>query len=301
MLIKQAVARFEQYTMFTTCKATYHRYEIALRNFTSRFPEKKKPEDFFRADVEDYKLVRLKEGMSPRTVNYEICVVRSFFNYLINVIELPIYNPASKVKKLREPVAERKCLAYDVVQRLLGVCETPKERLLVLLLLTTGLRGKELSQVVRSNFDLQRKVLVLPEQITKSKKSRTVPLREDVIELLNEEGVLESLVNVTSKTARRYMHNLCRKAGVPKTGLHSLRHTFATGLLRAGGDLRSVQELLGHSKIETTSLYLSPADADATRRWLDALPKSIEPCPPQEEVTQAPLLEPQPSQSPFPQ
>jgi site-specific recombinase XerD len=100
MTIKDWQAKYENFVRNTTSRATALRYSVALTNFFQRFPEKKKPEMFFRLDIEDYKILRKRDGISPRTINYEVGVVRSFWNWLIEMSGQPYLNPASRVKRL---------------------------------------------------------------------------------------------------------------------------------------------------------------------------------------------------------
>lgn len=289
--IKLAPELDEWYTRYymamrlTGSPATAERYSIALRNFFKRFPEKRKLVDFYRADVEDFKILRARDRVHPRTINYEVSVVKAFWNWLIEANDLPIWNPAGKVKRIREPQQKKKALSEFTLKAILNGCQTDSELLLVLLAMTTGLRGGELTTLQWSDIDFENKTLTLDAERTKSRKGRIVPLRDDVIALLTARAaatipqpiepprrVFEGWANNT-RTIRRKFDAVCLRAGTNKCGLHALRHSYATTLLRNGADLRTVQELLGHSDIKTTATYLAPSSVEASRKLLDILPK----------------------------
>lgn len=274
--------KYRRAMALTGSKATAYRYNIALDNFLERFPEKKHLTDFYRADVEDYKLLRTRKGAHPRTVNYEISVVRAFWNWVIDANGVECWNPAGKVKRIREPQQKQKALSEDTLKAVVDACQNDSEKLLVLLSMTTGLRGGELATVQWGNIDFETGTLSLDAERTKSRKSRIVPLRGDVVALLRDRAdksqpiepprrVFEGWAN-NAYAVRRKFHSVCVRAGVQDVGLHAMRHSYATTLLRNGADLRTVQELLGHSSIKTTAGYLAPASVEASRKLLDCLP-----------------------------
>lgn len=275
MTVREWQAKYEQMLRLTATAGTYERYCIALQNFLSRFPEIDKAHDFFRTHVEDYKILRKREKLSPRTINFEVSVVRAFFNWLIEVHEVPMANPASKVKRLREPQQARKALSAEVLQRIWEACITEDETLLVHLALLTGMRGNELATIEWREVDFERGSLVLDAAKTKTARGREIPLRQDLLELLKQRrqpnGFILAGLAKNAKALRARWRKIMLRAGQVHVGLHSLRHTYATSLLRAGLDLRSVQDLLGHQSLKTTALYLTPADQESCRKALATL------------------------------
>lgn len=88
-------AQFEYFTLKSLNRATCIKYSDALSEFFRLFPKQKNPEDFFRTDVEDYKLIRQREGAHPSTINYELSVLRAFWNWMIEYKNLPLSNIAT--------------------------------------------------------------------------------------------------------------------------------------------------------------------------------------------------------------
>ena len=138
------------------------------------------------------------------------------------------------------------------------------------LLYATGIRVSELCGLDRGALDLGRRTVRV---FGKGGKERTVPVGIPAVRAVTQWETSGRPVLVTAasgpalflgvrggrmgpRTARRVVHERLRAAGVPTdTGPHGLRHTAATHLLEGGADLRSVQEMLGHSSLATTQIY----------------------------------------------
>ena len=263
-------AKFENWVALTGSPETARRYARALEQFQKKIP-RDHPRDVLRFDVEDFKVLRLREEVSPRTVNFEVSVLRAFYNWMIDM-EAVTLNPATKVKKLREPEHVRKSLPLDVMERILGAVHTDEERLLVILAAHTGLRGNTLAQLEWSDFDLRNKLLTIAPEKTKTGKGQQIPLRSDLVEFLKTQEGEGPVFRKDVRGLQAKFKLILHRAGLKGFGLHALRHTFATSLLRNGVDLRTVQDLLGHKSMKTTALYLTPATADETRDKLNVLP-----------------------------
>lgn len=274
--LKTLLADFEHYTRLTNSRATCRRYEQALATFFKYFPKAKAPEDITRLDVEDYKILRIREGRQPNGINLDISTVRAFYNWLIEVRELAVSNPARRPRMLKTLKRKNRAISLADFRALLAVCESNYERALLLLGASTGMRGGELLALRWDEIDREANVIRLPAHKTKSAADRVVPLRKDVLE------VLDLLPRTTDRVfggwtrqkegLRLKWRALWARAGLTPQSLHCLRHTFATWMLRGGSDLRTVQELLGHSSLATTAGYLTAAETDEVRKVVDLLP-----------------------------
>jgi integrase len=156
---------------------------------------------------------------------------------------------------------------------------------MILLALKTGLRFGEIRVLDWSDINWDRRTLAVQRSINrgtisspKSYKIRHVFLVNELYALLerrkkdrgwiftNERGGI-----IRRDMMRRELHRICASVGLRKIGWHTLRHSFASQLAMAGASLKAVQELLGHSSIQTTMRYshLSPSVLDDTIRLLE--------------------------------
>ena len=146
----------------------------------------------------------------------------------------------------------------------MAAADRPWTRCLVILLLTTGMRRSEAVAIALEDVDLENGQLLVHG---KGSKERTVPLTQEATEVIRhylehrkETDCLRLFVSQTGKSIQgrivnRILNRVLKKAGLTGRGItpHTLRHTFATHLIRNGTDIRTVQELLGHSDIQTTA------------------------------------------------
>ena len=139
------------------------------------------------------------------------------------------------------------------------------------LLYSAGMRISEIIQLELRHIDIDRRQINIKQ--AKGRKDRNVMLAESFIPLLGNylatyrpkkyfiEGVNGTLYSPTS--IRAFLKKSCKRAGITKQVTpHTLRHTYATHLIENGVGLRHVQELLGHSKPETTMIYTHVAQKD---------------------------------------
>lgn len=268
--------KFVNYVSLTQSSATAKRYGDALDIFFARMRNKYKPEDVYRADVEDFKIIRKREGISGRTINVELAAGRSFYDFIQHMLEnQPIINPFRNVKKMKVAETKKRALPLADVEKVMNAASGRYEQLLAVLAFTTGLRGEEMVLVEKKHFDLERQVLHVPAEIVKGKKKgRDIPVRDDLAALVRTlpEGRLFEGYAHNYKSLYDHWRRLCWRAEVPVLGLHATRHTYATNMLRAGADLATVRDLLGHKDIKTTGTYLSGEDAGELQKYLTRIP-----------------------------
>ena len=261
---------------------TVRRYANALDHVKRILGRKMFVEAITRPDIDDYKAVRSGESsdqhqdrrITPRTINYEIAVLRTFFYFLIGERNLSIANPCARFKPLKDPhlKANRRPPTYqqDELNRLLATCDASEKATFATLLLT-GLREEELCFLTWADVDLRDLESATLRVSGEGKKGfspkdyeeRIIPLPQELAQLLARLPHRSAWVFPT-KAGNRQTHLLRRlkeiaeEAKVADATLHKFRHTFATRLLESGCDIVTVQKLMGHSNLDTTRQYLDP-------------------------------------------
>ena len=217
------------------------------------------------------------------TQNYYVIALRSFLRYLIRK-DLPVVAP----EKIELPKVESRSLKFldrDQVERLLAQPDVSgdqglRDKVLMEMLFSTGLRVSELCRLNRDQINLQRKEFGV---IGKGGRARVVFISDRAalwlqryLEKRNDHfqplfiryaGNQSPTVNgeqmrLTSRSVQRIVTKYVRRAKLPVAATpHVLRHSFATDLLMNGADLRSVQELLGHKNVATTQIYTHVTNA----------------------------------------
>ena len=187
-------------------------------------------------------------------------------------------NPFRKVQKPKTREVVPCFLSKDEMRKLLSVVEASKLREASLVAVFTGMRLGELINLQWSDVDFVSKVIHVRNSetfTTKNKKNRSVPMNEQLYELLREmrnQASSELVFHVGGRRLEANWISKSFKAGIRRAGLndrlhfHSLRHTFASWLVQDGVSLYEVQKLLGHSNISVTQVYshLQPEGLHAT-------------------------------------
>lgn len=221
--------------------------------------------------VRAYVAKRHRSGISGKTIQRELSSLRSLFRYLLRE-GVTQNNPAQGVKAPKVKRLLPATLDADQLSHLLDVtADTPLSRrdLAILeLFYSSGLRLAELVSVNLCDLDLTSAIL---EVTGKGNKTRQVPIGRKAVEALQQwitvRGELakadEPALFVSSRGKRIHPRTIQQrlKQWALKHGAsrnihpHLLRHSFASHLLESSGDLRAVQELLGHADISTTQIY----------------------------------------------
>jgi len=210
-------------------------------------------------------------GLGPRSIQRRLSGIRSFMNYLLRE-GLIKSNPASGVKTPKAPKRLPNVLDVDQINQLLNIRETSpislRDKAILELLYSSGLRLSELVNLNPIDLNLKDKSLMV---MGKGGKARLVPIGQKAIEALNqwldvrdqlaktdEEALFIGTrgVRLGQRAVQARITHWGKKNGIQQ-GIypHLLRHSFATHLLEASGDLRAVQELLGHKDISSTQIY----------------------------------------------
>jgi len=243
---------------------------------------RKPPASVVQADVREWLLHMVRAGYQPSTVNVSRGALRRFFR---DTLDRPAV--VERVPTMRVDDRFPEILSADEVARLIAHARIPKHRAMLMLMYGTGLRTGELSEMRVSDVDGPRSVIHLRD--TKSRRDRIVPLPDRARDAMREywRGCRvrprgEQLLfpgrhgPLTREAICRAVRCAATDAGITKkVWPHLLRHCFATHLLEAGCDLRTLQILLGHRSILSTTryLHLSTARVAALRSPLETLPE----------------------------
>lgn len=248
------------------------------------------PKDITRELLRKYRLQlnRIKdergEGLEAITQAYHLVALRGFLKYLAQR-EIESLDPSL----VELPHVTRKqvtFLHYDEVERLLNEIDIETEtglrdRAIIELLFSGGLRVSELTKLNRDSINLERREFIVRG---KGNKDRPIFISESAADwvqqyldartdtlaplFLNNSRHLQAVDTsgnyrrLTPRSIERIVQKYAKLAGITKhVSPHTLRHSFATDLLMNGADLRSVQAMLGHSDISTTQIYTHVTDS----------------------------------------
>jgi integrase len=261
---------------------TVQRYTTVLDHVARILGGRTFVESISRADIDDYKSKRSGEcseqhkdrPITPRTINYEIAVLRTFFYFLIRERSLPIKNPCANFKLLKDPRAKAKrrppVYKQAEIDRIFEKCDATEKTIFATLLLT-GLREEELCYLMWPDVDLANldnaTIRVSGEGkqgfSPKDYEERFVPIPRELAELLKKlsrtaKWVLPTKAGNRQTHLLRLLKEIADTAKVTGATLHKFRHTYATRLLESGCDIITVQRLMGHSDLDTTRQYLDP-------------------------------------------
>lgn len=271
---------------------TIQTYDEALRRFQGWLVGTHGEEaDITARCIREFAAHRLAEGKRPLTVRAELTALRAFFSFLI-FDEAINENPMRLVVDPKGPLPEIVPLSHEQIHRLLDSFDREvsvewRNYVICLLILDTGLR---VSEIARLRLDDLKDSRIKIQG--KGRKSRTVFMGRkmgkvlgDYIERCRPEicdghGTLfPPSTRSTYPTMRpHYVSEIIRKkmdeAGIPRCNSsgHRLRHSFATMYIRNGGDVFSLQRLLGHSKLEMTQRYVTLNQEDLARAHRRASP-----------------------------
>lgn len=222
-------------------------------------------------DVRRYVLHLMQGGLSKASINTYQAAIRFFFgvtlNRHMNYLQMP---------RLKESKTLPEILSRDEIASLLEHCENLKHKAMLALAYGSGLRVSEICTLRVQDIDSkQMRVFV---KSGKRDKDRYTLLSQYTLEVLRDywrryrpnhpDGLLfpgwRNLSHMTTDAVELAMKKWLRVAGIHKnTSVHSLRHAFATHLLEDGTDLFTIKELLGHSSISSTTIYLHLANANS--------------------------------------
>ena len=248
----------EDMTVRNFVEKTQHDYVRSIKNLTKflgRSPDTATPEDLRR-----YQLHLTGTGVRPPTINGTVTALRFFFTVTLD--------QADTVKPLTFVAEPRKIpvvLDPEEVARFLEAAPGPKYKAAFAAAYGAGLRVSEVASLKVSDIDSKRMLLRVEQG--KGRKDRHAMLSPQLLELLRDWYRIarprlwlfpsrDPLQPLTTRQLNRAVHAAAHMAEITKRVTpHTLRHSFATHLLEQNIDIRVIQVLLGHAKLDTTALY----------------------------------------------
>ena len=244
---------------------TIRGYIRAVQQFAEYFG--RSPEQMGAEELRRYQLYLLHERkFALGTVENNISALRFLYRKTLKRHDLAF----DDLPFPKQPRTLPTVLSQDEVTRLIEAAPNCMHRMLLMLLYATGMRRTEATLLKVSDIDSQRMVIHI--QRGKGMRDRDVPLTPKLLEALRDYWrwkkprvyLFPSKVSdpgVERPISDKTVWNVCRmaadRAGIhKKLGPHTLRHCFATHLLEAGADLRTIQLLMGHERLEDTTIYL---------------------------------------------
>jgi len=248
--------------------------DMTIRNFDQRTQQAyirsvrsccrycgQRPEALTFEDVRRYQLHLGQCGLAASSINGAMVALRFFFRVTLRRPEAVDYIPIARAAQ-RLPVV----LSRSEVSRLLEATPSLKWRTALSVAYGAGLRASEVVGLKVSDIDSER--MRIRVQQGKGRRDRDALLSPHLLKALREwwkmtrppvwlfPNRLNAFEHVTPKSLNRAFHDALGRAGIRKAvSLHTLRHCFATHLLEQNVDLRTIQVLLGHKKLETTAVY----------------------------------------------
>jgi len=263
MSIKKLIFDYLQYLEVEKNRSakTIENYAHYLQRFI-KFSKIRTPKQITADIVKSYRVWLNRQDLTKATQNYHIIALRGFLHYLSkrDIKSLAV----EKIELAKQHEREVTFLEPEELSRLLQAPNNLRDKAILEVLFSTGLRVSELVSLNRDSINLDRREFYVRG---KGSKIRPVFLSETAEKALRyyfeQRKDIESALFVnkdnkrlTARSVQRIVRRLAIKAGITKKVTpHTLRHSFGTDLLRSGADLRSIQQLLGHSSITTTQIY----------------------------------------------
>ncbi|MCL4132897.1 UNVERIFIED_CONTAM: hypothetical protein GTU68_044037 [Idotea baltica] len=245
------------------------------------------------SQVRSWIVSMVEKEISNRSINRKVSALNSYYKFLVKIGDIQT-NPLTKhkalktSKKIQIPFSETEIASVLDELNFENDFEGIRDKLIIELFYSTGIRRIELVELKLNSIDLANKTVKV---IGKRNKERFVPLLESVIQTIKRYLVVRNELEIiqdkdclflTKKGVKIYETLVYRiinqyfslASSKVKKSPHILRHSFATHLLNQGADLNAVKELLGHSSLAATQVYTHNSIAELKKVYLNSHPRS---------------------------
>lgn len=281
MILSNSIIQYLQYVQYEKkhSKHTLISYQTDLtqfENYLSHTYQINTVSQINHHHIKSWLVQMINEGIKNRSIARKISTLKSLYNFLLRE-QIVAINPLNKIQSPKIEKRLPEFVELSSMESLLDVnnltnyfennWEGNRDKLLLNLFYTTGIRLSELQNLEIVNIDIfQKQIKVLG----KRNKERIVPITSEIIALIKlynlekeTEGFKNKYLLLTNNGEQLYpkfIYNTVKKylsqvTTLSKRSPHVLRHTYATHLLNKGADLNAIKELLGHSSLAATQVY----------------------------------------------
>ena len=219
-------------------------------------------------DIRFFLAMEQERGLSSRSRQTTQSYLSAFFKWM-EEDDIIVKNPASRLQTIKCPIEVKKAFSDVEIDAIRGACNTLKERALIEMLLSTGVRVSELASMEVQDINLSD--LSVHVKHGKGAKERityttTVSIKhlQKYLEERSEKGMAlfynKKHQPLEAGGIRHILKEIGKRAGVENVHPHRFRRTFATGLAKRGMEVQKIQSLLGHTSITTTMRYINVDD-----------------------------------------
>ncbi|MCO6148327.1 tyrosine-type recombinase/integrase [Flavobacterium sp. NRK1] len=265
----------------------------AFEQFIKSRDEEASLEDANYSQIRSWIVELVENGIANKSVNRKISSLKSFYKFLLRSKQISV-NPLLKHKSLKTEKKVQVPFSEKELENVLIDIDYPEDfegvrnRLIIELFYTTGIRRAELIGLKLNSFDAGNNTLKV---LGKRNKERILPVlactallisrylaeRRSLSEVADRDVLI--LNSRGNKVSESFVYRLINSyfsvvSGKVKKSPHVLRHTFATHLLNNGADLNSVKELLGHASLSSTQIYTHSSLAELKKVYGDSHPRS---------------------------
>jgi integrase len=226
-----------------------------------------------------YRRDRKPQRASNGTINRERSFLKAVLNKAVEWGRIE-KNPIQRMKPMDEAELFDRYLTVEETLKLIEVCEASEPHLkpLIVTAVYTGFRWSSVRRLKWNEVDLENSIIILDESIKKGEKGYPLPVEVKAeIQKIPRNGSKYIFINPETgkpwENLRKAFARAKEKAGITRPfRFHDLRHSFASNLVMGGADLKTVQELLGHRNIKTTTRY-THLDMGHKKKAVDSLYK----------------------------
>ena len=241
-----------------------------------------------KADVSAFVEKQLKHGLSPRSINRRLYVIKGFYEYLQEDLQRKVKVPVRSSHFIRRGRPLPKTLSDNAITQLFRVITDPRDRAIFALMLRCGLRVGEVANLKFENVNLFGRQIRFTG---KGRKERVVPLSDEMVHLLKQclrirpkrapkffwnkkQPSAPLRINSIQRLLKRYG----KQAGI-EVHCHLLRHTFARQMTENGVERTALRDVLGHANISSTDGYGKLSDPYVKASYFQAMERIMEESP----------------------